>query len=76
MSQYRLNEWSTFLGYFLFSDTKVNISMKISARKNLEMYLIDNQGNKTNVIKKDDCNGDGCTLSKKIEISASSNVST
>lgn len=50
--------------------------MKISARKNLEMYLIDNQGKKTNVIKKDDCNDNGCTLSKTIEISASSNVST
>lgn len=49
--------------------------MKFSAEQNLELYLIDNQGKKKNVIEMNESDGD-ITLSRNIMIGARSNVST
>lgn len=58
---------------FEFYDIKVNITMKFLSDNNLELYWIDKQGNKKNIIEMNDNNGSYVTISRTIYINASSN---
>lgn len=61
--------------FFCVSDIKVNISMKFSGKNDLELYSIDEQGNRIYIIEMNDNNGGYGTISRTIYINASSNVS-
>lgn len=62
--------------FFCFSDIMVNISMKFTSRKNLELYWINNEGKRIYIIERNEINSTSyVTISETIYVNASSNVS-
>lgn len=62
--------------FFCFPDITVNITMKFSSMKNLELYWKDDQGTKRNIIENVNTSGNFVTDSKRIDVNAISNVSS
>lgn len=68
-------EEAVLISKFELYDIMVNISIKFTSRKNLELYLKDEQGNKTYIIERNKYNSTSdITISKTISVNASSNL--